>query len=149
MLTPNATAQPRPEAGARHERTLEGVGSSAKLDGGRPARPGLAPPLPVRPAAPRRPQTPGPSVMPLPPPRSTAACGDNVSPTPRRAGHRTWASAACDAKRSRVGCMPCWAAPRNRLHIAFLGLIYAPLIRMRPARPDLASHIALSDTCQP
>ena len=29
---PNARGEPRPEAGARHERTLEGVGSSARLD---------------------------------------------------------------------------------------------------------------------
>ena len=32
---PNARGEPRPEAGARHERTLEGVGSSAWFGAGR------------------------------------------------------------------------------------------------------------------
>ena len=56
---------------------------------GRVPRPGDAPPLPGRPAAPRLPPTPGTGPEPLQPPTHAAAFGYKPPPTTRRAGHRT------------------------------------------------------------
>ena len=65
-------------------------------------------------AAPGLPRTPGTSATLLPPPRPTAAHGDNAAPTTRRAGHRTLGlSRAWKPQRRRSGGWKASAAGRG------------------------------------